>query len=310
MYTVNDGAAAPYASLKGKDKTMKSKALTTLREYTVILFGSVIYAVAFDWLFVPNNIVMGGLTGLGQTVNHIFPFIPVGVFVIVANIPLFIVGFKLQGIKLLVSSAFAMVTGSLAIDLLPQFVTFHPLDDQLLACLLGGAIVGVGMGLQLWVGATTGGTELAASLIKHRFRHIQIGKLCLIIDLCVIALYTVTFGALKDALYAIIAMYVSAAAMDAVIYGRKTSKVACIISTRSADILSRLLELDLGITQVNARGGYSKEQKDMLICAFKPSKIGMIRRVILELDPDAFIIICDAQEIYGEGFADASSNVL
>lgn len=289
---------------------MKSKILTLTREYTLILLGSILYAVAFDWLFVPNNIVMGGLTGLGQTVNHLLPFVPIGVFVIVANIPLFLIGVRLQGYKLLISSAFAMVTSSAAIDILPGLVTFEPLGDHLLAGLLGGALVGIGLGIQLWVGATTGGTELAASLLKHKFRHIQIGKLCLMIDLCVVALYSVTFGALTDALYAVIAMYVSSAAMDAVIYGRKTSKVACIISRSGEEVLAQLLKMDLGITQVNARGGFTKEDKEMLICAFKPSKIGMIRRIIMEIDPDAFVIICDAQEIYGEGFADASSNSL
>ena len=287
---------------------MKSKVISNVREYALILVGSILYALAFDWLFVPNNIVMGGLTGLGQTVNHILPFIPIGVFVIVANIPLFLIGIRIQGYKLLVSSAFAMLTSSVAIDVLPELITFQALDDQLLACLLGGAIVGIGLGMQLWVGATTGGTELAASLLRHKFRHIQIGKLCLIIDLCVVALYSIAFGALKDALYAVIAMYVSAAAMDAVIYGRKTSKVACIISSRGADILAELLKMDLGITEVKAQGGYTKEEKKMLICAFKPSKIGMIRRIVHGIDPDAFVIVCDAQEIYGEGFADAASN--
>ena len=289
---------------------MKGKVIKTIREYALILLGSIIYAVAFDWLFVPNNIVMGGCTGLGQTLNHFLPFIPIGVYVIILNIPLFIIGIRLQGFKLLVSSAFAMVTSSAAIDVLPQFVTFHPLDDQLLACFLGGALVGVGLGMQLWVGATTGGTELGATLLKHKFRHIQIGKLCLIIDLCVVILYSVTFGALKEALYAVIAMYVSSFAMDNLIYGRKTSKVACIISARGDEIRADLLKMDLGITEIKAKGGFSKDDRGMLICAFKPSKIGMIRRVVLQQDPDAFVIICDAQEIYGEGFADAASSNL
>ena len=285
---------------------MKKKIVTTLREYALILIGSCLYAVAFDWLFVPNNIVMGGCTGLAQTVNHLLPVIPVGVCVIVFNIPLFIIGIRVQGIKLLLSSAFAMITGSAAIDILGELVTFQPLDDQLLACILGGAVVGIGLGLQLWVGATTGGTELAASLLKHKFRHIQIGKLCLVIDLCVVALYSAAFGALQDALYAVIAMYVSATAMDAVIYGRKTSKVACIISAKGDEILQDLLKMNLGITEIKAKG-FSRDDKQVLICAFKPSKIGMIRHAVQHLDPEAFVIICDAQEIYGEGFADAAS---
>ncbi len=283
---------------------MKQKVLQTGKEYLLILLGSFIYALAFDWLFVPNNIVMGGFTGLAQTINHYLPFLPIGTMVILLNIPLFLLGIHLQGIKLLLSSVFAMLTSSLAVDLLPKFFTFQPIEDHLLVCLFGGAVTGIGLGVQLWVGATTGGTELAATLLKHKFRHIQIGKICLLIDLCVIAFYTITFHSLKDGLYAVIAMYICSSAMDQVIYGRKTSKVACIICSNSEQLRQELLQMDLGITEIQAKGGFTQEDKALLVCAFKPNRIASLKKAVIQKDPTAFVIVCDAQEVYGEGFAE------
>ncbi len=290
---------------------MKDKIWKTLKEYAIILLGSVIFAVAFDWLFEPNEIVVGGFTGLAQTLNHYISLFPVGAVVIVLNVPLFIIGIKIQGAKLLWSSLFAMVTSSLAVDILPKFIDFQPMDDHLLVCVLGGALMGAGFGMQLLVGATTGGTELAATLLKYKFKHIQIGKICLLIDMFVVALYTIAFHTYQEALYAVIAMYVNSVAMDTVIYGRRTSKVACIIcsnDSNGAELTNYLIEKDLGITEIEAKGGFSKNSKKVLICAFKPSNIAIIKNAVVEYDPDAFVIVCDAQEVYGEGFAECMLN--
>ena len=275
----------------------------TFQEYFIILLGSLIYALAFDWLFVPNHIVMGGFTGLAQTINHFIPELSIGMIVLVLNIPLFIIGFKIQGPKLLVSSAFAMITSSIAIDLLPQFIKFQPMDDRLMVCILGGAVVGFGVALQLWVGATTGGTELAATLLKYKFKHIQIGKIVLLLDICVIVLYTLAFGTYYEALYAVISMYASSAAIDAFIYGRRTSKVAVIICDKDSELMDDLVQKDLGITEVEAKGGFTRDDKMVLVCAFKANRIAVLKKSVVQKDPRAFVIICDAQEVYGEGFA-------
>ena len=289
---------------------MKEKSLKTLRDIGVILLGSAIYAVAFNWLFLPNRIVMGGFTGLAQTVNYLLPWVPIGLFITILNIPLFIIGIRLQGARLLWSSLFAMLSSSLMIDLLDRFVTFRPMQDQVLACLFGGALLGLSMGILLLVGATTGGKELAARLLKMKFRHISIGKLCLAIDLAVVALYTLTFRVLDEALYAVAAMYISSIAMDGVVYGRKTSKVACVICTKGDEVQKRLLELDFGVTALSGKGGYTSAQKNVIICAFKPSRIAALKKTVIEMDPDAFVIVCDAQEVFGEGFAECSLNGL
>lgn len=274
-----------------------------VKNVLLITLGSFTYAFAFDWLFIPNNIVMGGFTGFAQTLNRFVPAVPVGMTVIVLNVPLFILGIRRQGFRLLLSSVFAMAISSLLIDVLANAVAFKPIEDHLVACLFGGGMVGIAMGLLLMVGATTGGVELAARLLKYHFRHISIGKLCLVLDLSVIALYTLVFRNISDGLYAAIAMYISSLAMDAVIYGRNTSKVACIICSEGRRIQERLIELDLGVTNISAHGGYSDSEKDILICAFKPTRITELKEAIMELDNTAFVIICNADDIFGEGFA-------
>ena len=286
------------------------KYLNTLKYLGLITIGSFIYAFAFDWLYIPNNISMGGLTGISQIITHFLPQIPVGVLVIILNIPLFIIGVKLQGRRILISSIAAMVISSLFIDIIPLFITFHPIKDKFLVSVFGGVLVGIGLGMLLLVGATTGGTELAARLLKYKYRHISIGRLCLTIDIFIIVAYIVVSKRVDSILYAIVAMYISTLAIDLVVYGRNTSKVACIVCDDGEAMKKKLIELDLGVTEIKAVGGYSNTGKDMLICAFKPSKISELKSTIINIDKSAFVIICKADDIFGEGFAECNLNSL
>ena len=288
---------------------MKSKhpALRLLRDYGVITLGCAIYAVSFQWFFQPNNIAMGGFTGVGQIFNRLLPFLPVGTIVILMNVPLFILGVRRQGLTILISSLFATVVSNLMIDGLDAVYTFQPMDEPLLACVYGGVTVGAAMALMLTVGATTGGTELAARLLKYRIRHLSIGRLCLIIDVAVVSLYSLVFRQVNTALYGIIGMYIS---MDAVVYGSVGAKMAYIISAESAEITRRILDLELGVTLLQGKGGYHGDDKQVILCAFKPSQIGTIKALVTEVDPNAFIIVCEAHEIVGEGFGEYTPDSL
>lgn len=281
---------------------IKSPALRRLYEYGMITLGCAIFALSFQWFFQPNSIAMGGFTGVSQILNRMLPVLPVGVTSIVMNIPLFILGVRKQGLKLLFSSVYAMIVSSLMIDALAAVYTFPPMDS-LLACVYGGGTMGVGLGLMMLVGATTGGTELAARLLKYKFRNISIGRLCLYIDVAVISLYAAAFRSVNDALYGIIAMYISSFAMDAVVYGSTAgAKMAYIISGRSEAITKRLLDMELGITLLRGQGAYSGDEKQVVLCAFKRSQIAAIKAAVTAIDPNAFIIVCDAHEVLGEGF--------
>lgn len=280
---------------------IKHPALRKLWEYGVITFGSAIYALCFNWLFQTNHISMGGFTGVAQIVNRFIPVLPVGVTVIILNVPLFILGVKKTGIHILISSLYAMAVGSLMIDGIAMLYTFPPME-QLLACIYGGVLLGFSMGLLLMVGATTGGTELAARLLKFKLHHLSIGRLCLIIDLMVILLHALTFDNLYNALYGIIAMYISSLVMDAVVYGSINAKMAYIISDNSQAITGKLLKMELGVTLLQGKGAWSGGEKTVVLCAFKRSQIAAIKTAVTAIDPNAFIIVCDAHEVLGEGF--------
>lgn len=160
------------------------------------------------------------------------------------------------------------------------------------------------------VGATTGGTELAARLLKYKLRNLSIGRLCLSIDVTVICFYALTFRSVNNALYGIVAMYISSLAMDTVVYGSLNAKIAYIISGCSEAVARRLLDMDLGITLLDGQGGFSGDRKQVVLCAFKRSQFAVIKAAVTAIDPNAFIIVCEAHEVLGEGFGEYTPDSL
>ena len=283
--------------------------LRRLYEYGTMTLGCAVYALCFNWFFQPNSIAMGGFTGLAQIINRLIPVFPVGMTVLVMNVPLLILGVRRQGVKLLVATLYATAVSSLMIDGLAMVYTF-PAMDPLLACIYGGVLLGVSMGLMLTVGATTGGTELAARLLKYKLRNLSIGRLCLSIDVTVICFYALTFRSVNNALYGIVAMYISSLAMDTVVYGSLNAKIAYIISGCSEAVARRLLDMDLGITLLDGQGGFSGDRKQVVLCAFKRSQFAVIKAAVTAIDPNAFIIVCEAHEVLGEGFGEYTPDSL
>ena len=277
------------------------KAWGTLKQYGLITFSCALYALGFCWCCVPGHKTVGGLTGIAQILNVYFPALPVGVMTLVMNIPLFILGLKLLGKGVLISSLYAMTVSSLMIDGINAIHSFQPLEP-VLACVYGGLICGVGFGIMLREGATTGGTELAARLIKLKVQQLPIGKLCLMIDLVVIVTYSLTFRQLTQALYCIAMLYICTTVMDKVVYGGNAAKMAYIISERHDEITRKLLELDLGVTLLDGTGAYAHRPAQVILCAFSRSYIIPVKKLVQQIDPNAFVIVCDTHEILGEGF--------
>ena len=274
-----------------------------LKSYGIIALGSVIYALAFDWFVAPNQIAMGGVTGLAQVMNALLPVLPVGVMTIVINVPLFLAGWRLLGGHLLVTSLFATAVSSLAIDAIAALYTFAPMEP-LLACLYGGAGMGLGLGLVFSQGATTGGTDIIGKLLKRRFPWLPTGKLVMVPDMAVVVLAAAVFGNVNAALYGLIQMYLLAKVMDGVLYGWDTSRVAYIITDRWQETAKGLLEMERGVTLLQGQGAYTGAEKHVLLVAFKQKEIVPIKRMLREIDPTAFFIVCDAHEVLGEGFGD------
>lgn len=281
-----------------------------MKSYAIIALGSVIYALAFDWFVAPNLIAMGGVTGLAQIIHALAPALTVGMLSFVMNVPLFLAGWKLIGGHLLVSSLFSIVVSSLAIDGINALYQFSSMDPML-ACLYGGAVMGLGLGIVFSQGATTGGSDIVAKLLKLKFPWLPIGKLVMIPDMAVILLVAVVYGTLNAVLYGIIKLFVCTKVMDTVLYGMDTSRVAYIISDQWRTVADTLLrDLHRGVTILRGEGAYTGAEKRVLLVAFKQKEIVRIKKMVHEIDPDAFFIACDAHEVLGEGFGDyAKENI-
>ena len=280
-----------------------------LKEFAVITLGSLVYAVAFNWFFQPNALSFGGFTGVAQIIHFLVPVLPVGILTIVMNVPLFILGVRRMGLKLLFSSLYAMAAGSLLLDLVGAVYTFAPMEP-LLACIYGGVLMGCSFGLMLRVNATTGGTELLARLLKFKLPHLSIGRLCLIIDLIVVSTYALVFRSLNNALYGMIALYICSLVMDTVIYGSRSAQLAYLISDRNPEISRALLDLNLGITILPATGGYSGNPKQVVLCAFKRNQAAALKQLVHTMDPNAFLIVTKAHDVLGKGFGSYSPESL
>ena len=276
----------------------------TLLPVLIITLGSAVYALGFVWCYAPNGIAFGGITGVAQIVNFLIPALPIGVTVIVLNIPLFVLGWRLIGGRLLVTSLYAMALSSVFIDVLTPLYEWPPMEP-LLACIFGGVLLGLSLGLVFQQGATTGGTDLMARLLKLKLAWLPMGKLLMGIDLAVIVAVAAVFRALDAALYGLVALYISTIVMDGVLYGLDTAKVAYIISDRNKEISAAIVkDLDRGVTILHGQGAYTGADKDVLMCAFKQREIAAIKAAVKDIDPAAFVIVCDAHEVLGEGFRD------
>ena len=279
------------------------------KTYFWVSAACLLYALSFNWFFVPNDLAFGGFTGIGQIINAYVPFVSVGSVLIVLNTPLFFIGMRRFGVGMLLSSLFAMAFSSVVIDTMGMLVHFRPMDP-LLACLYGGVLLGASVGIMMRVGATTGGTELLARLLKRRFGNLSMGRLCMIIDFVVIALHSIAFGHLENALYGVLAIFVSAQAMDWVIYGGKAAKAVYIMSDKYEEIAPMLLKMDFGLTRLQSISGYRGKETQVIFTVCRRAEIVPIKQAVMEVDEKAFFVVCDAYEVLGEGFGEYSPDGL
>ncbi len=284
---------------------LNSKAV---KEYIIITIGCVIYAIAYDWFYIPNNLTCGGLTGIAQIILHFLPILPLGTLLFIMNVPLYIMGFRRFGFRFLVKSLFAMALSSVLVDLIPTFYTFHPMDDKLLACLYGGVLLGVGCGIINHEESNTGGTELMSWILKRRVPQLSLGNVMLGLDLLVIISFAAAFNNLSNALYGGIALFVTSKVVDLFVYGGNTGKLAHIISAKESEICDALLAEGLGVTKLRAIGAYTCTERPILLCAVRRREIVMVKRIVKSIDPDAFFIVSDTSEVLGEGFGEYKPN--
>lgn len=272
--------------------------------YSQIVVGCVIGGVAYPLFLVPNNIAPGGLTGVATILNYLFT-VPVGLTSMLLNIPLFIVGYKSMGRIFVLRSLIATVLFSLCIDLL----RVEPMTvDPLLGTLYGGVLLGVGLGLILRGGATTGGSDMIARMVHQKMPFLSVGLFLFMIDCCVVLAAGAIVGA-TEALYALICIYVSSKVIDVVMAGFGSNKACFIITPAWDKVTGRIMkELNRGVTQLTARGAYSGEERPVVLCVASRQEISRLKDIVREEDEKAFMFVTEAHEALGEGFSKLSGD--
>lgn len=274
-----------------------------LWEYMVIIAGGCAMALSVVLFYDPNNIVPGGLTGISMMINYKIPSAPIGMTILAMNIPLFIIGWRALGRKFLIRTLFGTISSTLIIDALKALNVKIPECEPLAAAVLGGVLTGVGLGLVFSKGSTTGGSDIAARLLKLAFPATQIGALMLFVDGCVVASSAFVFGSLNNAFFAIVGVFTATQVTDMILYGMNVQWTAYIMSSRNDEIGAAIhKELKRGTTMLLGEGGYSGMPCKVILCAVRRQQISALKDLVKETDPQAFIIVNKAYEVLGEGF--------
>lgn len=264
----------------------------------LIALGLLLCTLAYNLFLIPNTIAAGGFTGIAQLINS-FTGWPVGSVSLALNVPLFLISMKSMGLKFGLRSLIATVMLSLMLD------NLHfgwSMDDRWLATVYGGLLSGAGFGLILRGNATTGGTDMLASLIHRIFPRIKVSIGLFAIDGLVIIASAFVFDT-TAAMYALITIMVSNVVVDFVLEGPNSSHAFFIISDKSEEIAQRILsELDRGVTGLDGVGMYSMEKKRVLLCVVSRLETVSLRRIVFSVDPRAFLISSKANDTFGEGF--------
>lgn len=271
-----------------------------LRDYLLITIGAVLVAASVNMFLTPNRVVMGGLTGGAQLLNT-FLGTPIGLVTLIANIPLFVIGFRsLGGFVFGVRTIYATVVMSLAIDLLAPYM--RPVTaDPLLYTLYGGLLDGLGVGLVFRARGTTGGVDIIARLLERRFA-LRPGRSILAMNLVVFGLALFAYGP-ENVLYALLVAFIGSVALDYVLAAGSGARQAFIITTQPEPITQALLhDLGRGVTLIEGQGGYTGARRAVLLCVVARSEISFLNALVSRVDPHAFVVIGEAQEVVGEGF--------
>ena len=276
--------------------------------YLHIVFGAILIAFSINWFLAPNGLVTGGISGIGiilQAVSgQLIGFtIPLWLTNIVLNIPLFAISINQRGFNFAKKSALAVVSVSAILGIVERIPSpFLVGGDLLVCCLFGGALSGLGIGLVLRSSASTGGTDMLASIIRFKHPKFPIAKLMLCIDGLILLTGLFVFGVDK-AMYAIITVFVSTRVVNNVLAGLHYAKAVFIMSPKSDQISKEIMEkLPRGVTGLSARGMYTKESKEMLFVVVSQKEINKLRLLIQAIDPQAFVAIAEVREVLGQGF--------
>lgn len=274
-----------------------------------IVAGCALFALGFDLFLKPNGLNAGGLSGLAMVIVHLLGFGTVGTATVIMNLPLFIIGGLKIGKRFFVGSLIGMLALSTAIDLFSYIPVIH--TEPLIGALYGGVLCGLGIGIVFSARASTGGSDIVVRLLKMRYQNVPIGSINMCFDLTVAVLTGIVFADLTLTLYSGIAIFVAGKLIDTVIYRFDYSKVAIIISKEHEKIAHAVgTQLARGATFLQGWGVYSGQETKVVLTAVRKQQLAELKRLVVDIDPDAFIIVQEAHQVLGDGFSRYSKDSL
>ncbi len=279
-----------------------------MKHLAEIVIGSAIYAVGISLFLDPNKLAPGGITGVAVILNRLIS-IETGTLYLLLNIPLIILGIWKFGFRFIARTLIAVFLISFFTNLLNPIggVT----DDLLIAAAAGGILIAIGIGIIFRAGATTGGTDIVVKILRQRFRHLKTGLLFLMMDVVIVSISGLVFKDLNIVFYALASVLVTGKALDMVLYGRDEATMMYVISKESDVIGKRIMkELDVGVTYLDGQGGWTKTPQKVIFTVVQ-KRVGIeVEKIVKEEDPDAFLIVTSASEIFGEGYKELMGEAL
>ena len=271
-----------------------------MKNFLYILLGSLLFSVGVAAIASPHGLVSGGVSGIGIVVKAVSG-VPIALTSVILNIPLFIVCFLQRGGKFISKSLLSFIFLTLFIGICEALPPI-PIKSALAASLAYGVTVGAGLGLVLKSGATSGGSDMLASIIKMKRPHLKISSLILLIDTLVILSGVFVFG-VENGIFGALSLFISAEVMDALLNGARLSRAVFIIS-KEYSLISRdiIKEVERGVTEMEIRGGYTGKGGVMLFAVVSPRELPLLRGIVSRYDKSAFVTVTDAREVLGEGF--------
>lgn len=271
--------------------------------------GSALFALGFALFLEPNNINTGGISGLAMVAVKLLGFGSIGVFSILMNIPLFLVGGVKIGKRFFVGSLMGMLLSSTLIDVFSAIPFSTP--EPLVGGLYGGVLCGVGLGIVFGAGGSTGGSDILVRLLKRRYPNVPIGQISFCFDAIVVLLTGIVFQDVSKALYSGVVVFVSGQVLDAVVYKFDYSKVALIVSDQYKTITEKIgQKLDRGATFLHGEGSYTGRETKVVLAVVKKRQLAELKELVMEIDSDAFMIVLEAHQVLGDGFSRYSKDSL
>lgn len=274
-----------------------------------IIAGGALFSLSFNLFLAPHGLNAGGVSGLAQVLVRLLQFGTVGRITGIMNLILFVVAGIKIGRRFFVGSVIGAVAVSLCLDLFALIPA--PEVEPLLAALYGGVLCGLGLGLVFATEASTGGSDIIVRLLKRKWQNVPIGTINIVFDLTVAALTGIAFGDITCALYSGVAIFICGNVIDMVVYSFDNSNVAIIISDAHEAIAHQVMHnLERGVTYLEGHGGYSLNDKKVILTAVKKYQLAELKKLVAEIDPDAFVIVQDAHQVLGDGFSHYSKDSL